>query len=178
MLSNCKHCYAKSKENAEHINHDYAKVDKMLMINESVDSKVRNKHNGPFPILHVHKNGAVRIKHGGISDELILGDFRLTLSVTNEIHYMRPFAHIWMGVINYDLKTWGHIVVIKFVFIIYVLLCIQLYFDNICLQLWLSIPQWPFLFLDLIFFSNASATLNITLPIGGQVCAGLASRLV
>ena len=53
---------ANDEENAKCIGHDYTTRKKVLIINEGIDSKTRDKNVGPFSILQVHANGTVRIQ--------------------------------------------------------------------------------------------------------------------
>ena len=59
-------------ENTNHINHDYAIGDKVLIINKVVDYKTRDKYLRPFAIIHVHTNGTVRIQQCCITECIII----------------------------------------------------------------------------------------------------------
>ena len=48
-----------ANKNAKCIDYDYVIRDKMLIVNEGVGCKARDKHIRPFPIIQVHSIGTV-----------------------------------------------------------------------------------------------------------------------
>ena len=62
-----------TKENEKWIDHDYVIGDKIFIINEGVDRKARDKHNGPFPLMQAHTNVTVKIQYCVIIEHIKRG---------------------------------------------------------------------------------------------------------